>query len=230
MAAKTAESDANGMRRARAISAFAAFILLGLGIWRASEVFTQPAANLAPISLEQEKLLHVIEPLAGAGNVRVTVHRTDAGARSFLVMIDTANSSARAIGKDVEAIFTKAAGFDAARGDTLTVQEFPFAEGASARPTPTELAQLGVIGLLVFLLSWAAFAPAPSTSAPVLVGRKKERRSAPGTAPRRSRPVPVELSPEEGSRAATAAKTARENPSETAKVIRAWMRSPEAPQ
>ena len=230
MAAKTADTDVTGMRRARAISAFAAFILLGLGIWRASEVFTQPAERSAPISLEQEKLLHVIEPLAGTGNVRLTVHRTDAGARNFLVMIDTANSTARGTGKDVEAIFTKAAGFDAARGDTLTVQEFPFAEGASARPAPTDLAQLGIIGLLVFLLSWAAFAPVPSAGTPALVSRKKERRSAQTASPRRTRPVPVDLSPEEGSRAAAAAKTARENPTETANVIRAWMRSPETHQ
>ena len=230
MTAKTADTDANGMRRARAISAFAAFVLLSLGIWQASEVFTQPASSKAPISLEQEKLLHVIEPLAGAGNVRVTVHRTDAGARSFLVMIDTANSTARGIGKDVEAIFTKAVGFDAARGDTLTVQEFPFADGASARPAPADLAQLGIIGLLVFLLSWGAFAPAPSAGTPALVSRKKERRSSRSDAPDRPRPVPVDLSPPEGSSASAAAKTARENPAETAKVIRAWMRSPEAPQ
>ena len=230
MAAKPAESDVNGMRRARAISAFAAFILLGLGIWRGAEVFTQPAVTTAPMSLEQEKLLHVIEPLAGAGNVRISVHRADAGARNFLVMIDTANSAARDIGKDVEAIFTKAAGFDAAKGDTLTVQEFPFAEGASARPALGDLAQLGIMGLLVFLLSWGAFAPAPSAAAPALVSRKKGRRSEQSEPPSRPRPVPVDLSPSDGSRAAAAAKTARENPTETAKVIRAWMRSPEPPQ
>ena len=203
---------------------------LGLGIWRGSEVFTQPAVSAAPISLEQEKLLHVIEPLAGAGNVRITVHRADAGARNFLVMLDTANSTARGIGENVEAILTKAAGFNAARGDTLTVQEFPFADGASARPAQSDLAQLGIIGLLVFLLSWAAFAPAPSAGSPALVSRKKERRPAQDQGQSRQRLVPIDLTPPDGSSAASAAQTARENPTQTAKIIRAWMRSPEPPQ
>ncbi len=230
MAARTAEAEVSGERRARAISAFAACILLGLGIWRAAEVFTQPAATAASIGLEQEKLLHVIEPLAGAGNVRLIVRPTDAGARDFLVMIDTASRTAQGIGKEIEAILEKAAGFNAAAGDTLTVQEFPFAEGASARPGPDELAQLGIIGLLVFLLSWGAFAPAPSNASSSLAARKKTRKDANAIPPQRPRPVAVDLTPSDGSNAATAAKTANENPVETAKIIRAWMRSPETPQ
>lgn len=229
MAAKIAEQDMSGARRARAISAIAAFVLLGLGLWRGAEVFTQPAQSTSPISVEQEKLLHVIEPLAGAGNVRLTVRRADAGARDFLVMIDTASSGSRGIGEDIEGILEKAAGFDAARGDTLTVQEFPFVGGATARPNPNELAQLGVIGLLVFLLSWGAFAPAPSSTSPALAGRKRERKSSATDAPGRPRPVAVDLTPSSSSSARAAAKTANENPVETAKVIRAWMRSSETP-
>lgn len=227
MAANAAEIDLPSTRRTRAICAFAAFVLLALGTWRAAEVFTQPAVSDAPISLEQQKLLNVIEPLAGAGNVRINVHRTDAGARDFLVMIDTAGTPARGLGSDIEAVLTKAAGFSAAAGDTLTVQEFPFAEGASARPQPSELGQLGIMALLVFLLSWGAFAPAPSSAAPALVARKKDRKPT-TTSTRRPRPVAVDISSPQASRAATAAQTASENPAETAKVIRAWMRAPES--
>ena len=116
MAAKTAETEASGLRNVRAIAAFAAFILLGLGIWRASDVFTQPAVGTAAISLEQEKLLHVIEPLTGPGNVRVSVRRSEAGGRDFLVMIDTASSGARDLGQQIEAILGKAAGFNRRTG------------------------------------------------------------------------------------------------------------------
>ena len=230
MAAKTAETEASGLRNVRAIAAFAAFILLGLGIWRASDVFTQPAVGTAAISLEQEKLLHVIEPLTGPGNVRVSVRRSEAGERDFLVMIDTASSGARDLGQQIEAILGKAAGFTAAQGDTLTVQEFPFADGARARPEASELAQLGIMGLLVFLLSWGAFAPASSAPAPEITHRKKPRRGGPAAPEdaRRPRPVAVDMTPSDGSSAAAAAKTASDNPAETAKIIRAWMRAPES--
>ena len=227
MAAKPAETDVSGTQRIRAICAVAAFALLGLVTWQATDVFTRPAVSEAPISVEQQKLLHVIEPLAGAGNVRLSVRRAGAGSRDFLVMIDTSATAARGLGEDIEAILTKAAGFSAATGDTLTVQEFAFASGANARPDSQDLAQLGIMGLLVFLLSWGAFAPAPSRAVPEITSRKKSRRNAVDDAPRRSRPVAVDLAQTDTSTVSTAAKAAQKNPTETANVIRAWMRNPE---
>ena len=227
MAAKPAETDASGTQRIRAICAIAAFALLGLATWQATDVFTRPVVSEVPISVEQQKLLHVIEPLAGAGNVRLSVRRAGAGSRDFLVMIDTSATAARGLGEDIESILTKAAGFSTANGDTLTVQEFAFAGGVTARPDAQDLAQLGIMGLLVFLLSWGAFAPAPSRAAPDVTSRRKSKRNELEEAPRRTRPVAVDLSPAETSRVSAAAKAAQKNPSETANVIRAWMRNPE---
>lgn len=227
MATKPAESDVSGTQRIRAICAIAAFVLLALATWRATDVFTQPVISDAPISVEQQKLLHVIEPLAGAGNVRLSVRRAGAGSRDFLVMVDTSTSAARGLGADIEAILTKAAGFSPKNGDTLTVQEFAFAQGASARPGTQDLAQLGIMGLLIFLLSWGAFAPLPSRAAPEVTSRKKSKRQTSVDAPRRPRPVAVDIGQSEPSRVSAAARTAQNNPEETANVIRAWMQNPE---
>jgi len=224
MATKSIETVATGTRRLRAICALAACILLGLGIWRGAEVFTQPADTSAHLSEEQRALLHVIEPLAGTGNVRVTVFPTSQSTRDFLVLIDSLRNSPRSLAKDIEAILGSAAGFNATLGDTLTVREFPFVDGLAASPKATELAELGVLSILVFLLAWGAFAPPKQVVESS--GRAKSKRTA-DDRPSRTRPVAVDLVSANDSKAVSAAKTATDDPAGTANVIRAWMRSPE---
>ena len=219
-----AQTDGAGHRRARMICAFAALVLLGLGLWRGAEIFTKPAGAPDFISQEQQTLLHVLEPLAGAGNVRLTVRREEGGSRTFLVFVNTAAGNIRPLAREIETTLVHAAGFSSAKGDALTVREFPFAAGTSAAPQPRELIELGVIALLVFLLSWGAFAP---QSAPAeRTARKKPKPAANDAAPR-PRPVAVDVTPMPGSQAASAAKSASEDPAGTAKIIRAWMRAPE---
>lgn len=224
MATKSIETGDSGHRRARAICAMAACILLGLGIWRGAEVFSQPADVQSQLSAEQQKLLHVIEPLTGAGNARVTVRKSGKKTRDFLVMIDASSGIAQSAPADIEAILINAAGFNAALGDTLTVRQLAFASGTSANPEAAELIELSVMGLLVFLLSWGAFAPTRQATETRL--RSKNKRS-PDNRPPRTRPVAVDLTETPNSKTVSAAKTATENPAETANVIRAWMRSSE---
>lgn len=226
MAARSVETDVSGSRRARAICALAAVFLLGLGLWRGAEVFSAPAGNAHVATSEQQNLLNVIEPLAGAGNVRVSVRRAGNGVRNFLVMIDTTSGETGPLGQEIEAILVTAVGFNTALGDTLTVKEFPFARGTSAQPAAAELIELGLIGFLVILLSWGAFMPSRPETAPVYKKRSKTERDP---APTRTRPVAVDLSPPAGSKTSSAAKAANEDPVGTAKIIRAWMRSPEPP-
>ena len=225
MATKSIETGANGARRQRAICAIAAFVLLGLGIWRGAEAFQPVTETPVQLSEQQQQILHVVEPLAGAGNVRVTVRRAGKAARDFLILINSPGGALQPIAKDIEAILGSAVGFDAGRGDTLTVREFPFAKGVAGGPDIAEMVELGVIGLLVFLLSWGAFAPAKVE--PELVTRTRPKRTS-EVKPARTRPVAVDLSQSGGGKMSSAAKTATEDPAGTAKIIRAWMRSPEA--
>ena len=225
MATRTVETGMADTRRVRAICAMAACILLGLGMWRGAGILTKPAEAPVAASVEQQNLISVIETLAGPGNARVTVRRSGKGIRDFLVLIDTSNGTARPLGKQIEAMLVSAAGFDPALGDTLTVREYAFVGGSASKPATSELVELGVIGLLVFLLSWGAFAPARQTVETQL--RPKTKRSSDEQSAR-PRPVAVDLNSSTGNSAASAARTANEDPAGTAKIIRAWMHAPEA--
>ena len=224
MATRVVETGTAGSRRVRAICALAACMLLGLGLWRGAAVFTQPAETPLELTQQQQTLIHVLEPIAGNGNVRVTVRSTGRKTRDILVLFDTTGSDAAQLASDIEAMLGAAIGFDATAGDTLTVREFPFVGGSSAAPQMAELAELGVIGLLIFLLSWGAFAP--QKYVPEAAPNRSRSRKLSEDRPPRTRPMAVDLSAP-GSKSASAAKTANEDPSGTAKVIRAWMRAPE---
>jgi len=163
----------------------------------------------------------------GAGNVRATIRRSTKRTRDFLILINRTGDDVGSLAPDIEAILASAAGFSTTGGDTLTIREFTFASGAMAGPEATEIGELGVIGILVFLLAWGAFAP-PKTDSE-MSGRTKLKRSN-ETRPQRTRPVAVDLSEPSNSKTASAAQAATEDPAGTAKVIQAWMRSPEAPR
>lgn len=225
MAIKSTETGTTGARRLRGICAMAAFILLGLGIWRGADAFQPSVATTAEITPQQQQILHVIEPFVGVGNARVTVRRAGKNIREFLILINSSTGEAVSMAKDIESVLVSAVGFNAPLGDTLTIREFPFASGVAAGPEVSEMVELGVIGLLVFLLSWGAFAP--PKSAPETLSRGRTKRT-PEDKPQRTRPVAVDLSQPSTNKMSSAAKTAVEDPAGTAKVIRAWMRSPEA--
>lgn len=224
MAVRSTDVDLSGNRRARLICAVAAASMLGLGLWRSGEIFSQPAASPGPFTLEQEQLLHIIEPLTGVGNVRVNVRDIGDNARDFLILVDVSGGVTRSLGEDIEALLKNAAGFDAEFGDKLTVHELPFAKGASAQPSPAEILELTAIGFLMFLLSWGAFAPQPRSIERSV--KTKTKRKDP-EAPPRTRPVAVDLSEANGPKTNEAAKAATSDPAGTAKIIRAWMHTSE---
>jgi len=205
-------SETNQASRLRALAIAGAALALGLMLWRGAEVFTaQPQTQ--PASQQDRQLLNLIEPVTGAGNARISVRYSEAGERSFLVLVNGTESATSPHAARIESILSAGAGYSSA--DTLTVQQFPFAPGVSAAPQVTELTEMSVLGLLTLLLCFLGFAP--RRSAPKHVPQIVESETAPLRP--QAAPVRVGISP----KANRAAEAAAQDPAKAAEIIRKWM-------
>lgn len=194
-----------------------AALTLAAGVFclRAVDLFSggiEPAAIGSP--LEQE-LTHLIEPVAGQGNVRVSVRGGET--RTYLVLLNGPQLTADQpsdIKISAEAIIKSAAPFNTAK-DTLTLSQFPFAQSVSGELTTLEIAEFSGLGLICILLLAGLVQPASRQTEP-----RTETRATP-------EPVPTETPARPISRQTTqptrAAELAANDPDGTVRVLRSWM-------
>ncbi len=211
-------------RRLRLLAIVACALALGLAGWRTFDIMTKPAsATLTGTAYEQE-LVSLIEPVAGSGHVRLNLHRSETGARTFLILIDGPEIRQNPHAIRIETLLASAAGFNAANGDRLDIQQFPFASGVSARPSEAELAELAGLGLLALLLGYMAFMPERTRlTAPTQTARPETEQSA----PRLRRMLPDASTLETPTHTRRATSEAARDPAAAAAVVRKWMRDGE---
>ncbi|MBU1288953.1 MAG: hypothetical protein KJ871_14645 [Alphaproteobacteria bacterium] len=210
-------SGAGPSSRALALAAFV--IALGLLAWRGSTLLTADHALPASATPLEASLINLVDPVAGAGNARISVTTTAAGGRTVLVLLDAAEA-ARA--STIESLVTTAARLDVAAGDLLVIQTAPFARGAPGRPDSQAYGELALLALLVGLAGWLGFAPRADSEVP---GTTTEHPKAPMEAPVHSltttamrplRTVPV---------TSDVADLARKDPARAADILRGWMKN-----
>ena len=131
-----------------------AALTLAAGVFclRAVDLFSGGIETAAIGSPLEQELTHLIEPIAGAGNVRVSVK--GGNARKYLVLLNGPQLNADQpsdIKTSAEAIIKSAAPFNAAK-DTLTLSQFPFAYSVSGELTTLEIAEFSGLGLICILL------------------------------------------------------------------------------
>lgn len=218
-----ADTDTTSGRAAtaRALLLSALALAACLCLWRGSQIFTVDSSSLASGSPEETRLAGLLEPVAGTGKVRVSLRNGADGTAHYLVMLDRVPEEGAELPARIEAVVAAVTGYDLAAGDTLSVQQFPFAAGTSARPEPAALIEMGALAILCALLAGA------------LMTRQESPVSQPVEAPRAD-PSPVRLSPvramdadmiddEAGPALRQAGQAASADPTGAAQVIRRWM-------
>lgn len=193
-----------------------AAIILAAGVlsFRAFDLFANSKAEPVGSSLERE-ITYLLEPLTGAGDVRVSVSgRTD---RQILIMMNgDVGEDLRALRTQVESVLGASLGYDP-QTDTLTLTQFPFARGVGSSFTLFQIAEFTGLSLLTILLLLIYTAPT-RTAAPV--------KTAPPVEPETTfrRLDRVELSEREPpSDLRSAARLAESRSEDTARMVRGWM-------
>ncbi|MCF6328546.1 MAG: hypothetical protein L3J02_01930, partial [Henriciella sp.] len=143
----------------RILTLIALFLAAGVLSIRAADLFPAPAQAPQNGSTTEQSLINLLEPVAGAGNIRVSIHgRFD---RTVLVLINgpqVATAASEATTLEIETITKAALALDTAR-ETLTLSQFPFADRPQASLSSLEMAELVGLGLLCALLTVMLIAP-----------------------------------------------------------------------
>lgn len=190
--------------------------------WRGVEAFAASPAGALAGSTQEVRLARLLEPVAGAGKVQISVRETPDGVSHYLVMLDRAPENGAELVGRVEAVIAAAAGYNPAIGDTLSVQQFPFASGVASRPNLAAMTELGAISVLCGLILGAFFLGRSRRAEPVSF----EASLAPTDARISTvRPIAGELIEEEaGPALSQAGQAAAMDPAGAAQVLRRWMR------
>ncbi len=195
------------------------FLALSLCVWRASSLLTGSAAE--PKSPAEASLASLIDPIAGAGNSRISIAFNAEGGRTVFVLLDM---PAAPVAGDLQRILPEAAGLDPARGDKLLIEQAAFARGLPGRPDTSAWLELGALGLISLISAGIALATLRLRPAPALApSRPEAERAIPearGETLRALRPLAPPT-------AAEASDVAQKDPARAAEVLRGWMRSRE---
>jgi len=199
----------------RILTLVALTLAAGVFCLRAVDLFSGGGQSAAIGSPLEQELTHLIEPLAGQGNVRVSVKGGET--RTYLVLLNGPQLTAdkpSILKTNAEAIIKSAAPFNAAK-DTLTLSQFPFAQSVSGELTALEIAEFSGLGLICILLLAGLVQPASRQTEP-----HTERSAAPETVPTEAPAKPVSRPIAEPNRAA---EIAANDPDGTVRVLRSWM-------
>lgn len=212
-----AGNQRSAMPAPRALALIAFVLALGLLIWRGNALFNAPTDRWEPASLTEASLLGVLEPVAGEGNVRLTINKGAGKGRKVLILL---SSDAAGASGAIERIATVAADIDPDRGDHLTIETAEFATSPAGQLTREGWAELSAFGVLCALLAWLGLLPAKPADGRVETSRFEPARTidpdlqaAPSVPVRKPLPAPSE-----------AADLARKDPGKAAEVLRGWMK------
>jgi flagellar biosynthesis/type III secretory pathway M-ring protein FliF/YscJ len=216
---RLANFQGSAMLSTRAIALFALVIAGVLGSWRASDLFTQPVEAWVPGSAVETSLMGILEPVAGTGNIRLSVTGNGGSGRSVLILL---SSDASETAPTLQRLATSAILLSPETGDQLIIEQADFAHGVAGRPDATGWTELGLYALLCGLLAWVGF------RAPVDAATEGKGAAVP-VEPKAARVDPADISPKPKLRAVRqtdpdAASLVRKDPARTASILRSWMR------
>ena len=216
---RLAKFQGSAMLSTRAVALFALVIAGVLGSWRASDLFTQPVEAWVPGSAVETSLMGILEPVAGKGNIRLSVMGTGGSGRSVLILLA---SDASETAPTLQRLATSAILLSPEAGDQLIIEQADFARGVAGRPDATGWTELGLYALLCGLLAWVGFR-APLETAPEGKGISAPAERKPArvdTADIISAPKPRPVRQPDPD----AASLVRKDPARTASILRSWMR------
>ncbi|MEH6742441.1 hypothetical protein [Hyphomonas sp.] len=216
---RLAKFQGSAMLSTRAVALFALVIAGVLGSWRASDLFTQPVEAWVPGSAVETSLMGILEPVAGKGNIRLSVMGTGGSGRSVLILLA---SDASETAPTLQRLATSAILLSPEAGDQLIIEQADFARGVAGRPDATGWTELGLYALLCGLLAWVGFrAPLEIAQEGKGAGAPAERKPARvDTADIISAPKPRPVRQPDPD----AASLVRKDPARTASILRSWMR------
>ena len=216
MAGRSGKRKPGAGPSSRALATAAFVIALGLLAWRGSTLLTADHPLPASATPLEASLMNLVDPVAGAGNARISVTTTATGGRTVLVLLEAAKAST------IESLVTTAARLDVAAGDLLVIQTAPFARGAPGRPDAEAYGELALLALLAGLAGWLGFASRTDSEVPRTVTEHPQApieapvRPLATTAVRPLRTVPV---------TSDVAELARKDPARAAVILRGWMKN-----
>ncbi|WP_370170270.1 MULTISPECIES: hypothetical protein [Hyphomonas] len=210
----------SAMLSTRAVALFALVIAVVLSSWRGADLFTHPVEAWVPGSTIEASLMGILEPVAGNGNIRLSVTGDGGSGRSVLILLE---STAAETAPTLQRLATSALLLSPEAGDQLVIEQAEFARGVAGRPDAAGWTELGLYALLCSLLAWVGFrAPADeavsvSQDTPAAETKTARRDTAEIIpAPTTARTV-RQADPD-------AAALVRKDPARTASILRSWMR------
>ena len=213
-----AKSQRSAGPSTQAVALFACLIVILLGCWRGTSLFTQPVDEWVPGSDVEASLMGILEPVAGKGNIRLSV--TGKGtSHSVLILLATRASEAA---PTLERLTISALMMNPEEGDQLVIEQAAFARGVPGRPSAAGWTELGLYGALLAMLAWIGLKP--SDAAPVADAKRAktaepvEAALEPALVEKRVKAKPA-LTAEPGA----AAKLVQKDPARTASILRSWM-------
>ncbi|MBR9806157.1 hypothetical protein [Hyphomonas pacifica] len=212
-----AKSQRSAGPSTQAIALFACLIVILLGCWRGTSLFTQPADEWVPGSKVEASLMGILEPVAGKGNIRLSV-TGEGTSHSVLILLASRVSEAA---PTLERLTTSALMMNPEEGDQLVIEQAAFARGVPGRPSASGWTELGLYGALLAMLAWIGLKPsdAPAADAKrVKAAEPVEAALEPALQETRLKAKPA-LTAEPGA----AAKLVQKDPARTASILRSWM-------
>lgn len=202
----------------RILTLVALFMAAGVLSLRAVDLFTGPAQVSGVGSANEQALTGLLEPITGAGNVRVAIRGKPV--RTFLILVNgeqTATQTSQSVKRDIETIVTAATGYKPER-DILTISQFPFAKGAGGELSALEMVEFTALALLCALL--IALLAAPARASVKVEDDKRVQADMPPANLHVVKPEPVLAADNDIDRAA---QIAANDPSGTVRLIREWI-------
>ena len=217
MSERISTRTSSAMPSTRALALFAFLLATILGCWRAADIFSADTPDWQPASATEASLMGILEPVAGEGNIRLSVTGDAGTGRTVMVLL---SSKAADAAPTIERLATSVAMIQPAAGDQLIVEQAAFAGGFPGQPSTEEWIELVLLGALSLVLAWLGFAPAaaPAVASGLAALPEPERAVSADVLPA-ARPKPQPAShPDQ------AADLARKDPAKAASVLRSWMR------
>ena len=202
----------------RFLTLIALFLAAGVLSVRAVDLFTAPTQAPQTGSTTEQALTSLLEPVAGPGNIRVSVQGSFD--RTVLILFNgpkVATTASEALTLEIETITMAALALDAAR-DTLTLSQFPFVNTSQVTITSLEMAELVGLGLVCVLLTIMLIAPPSQT-----VADQKTQPQDIAPPPNTLRLVKDAPAPQVDAEIDRAAEIAVNDPTGTARLIRQWI-------
>lgn len=195
-------------------------LVLCLGGWRLNTMLQTQTAPHPQAGLD-ETLTGLVEPIAGAGNIRISISENAAGQKTGLVVLNALSKDAVAQIEAVKRIILTGASIDLEAGDSVVIEQVPFASNMSSGFSTDNMIELGAFVALLALMAMAA-----------LKSRDGDTASLPrAETSLRARPQDIDIETMATKTVASAprqtnnlAKTVNEDPAAAAEVLRSWMR------